>query len=184
MTKNDAQLPVTHHQLPITPERPRLDPERMALARAYARARRRLWLPELAVAVAYFAVWWGLIHGPWLAWLTARVPGFDLRVVLYMGLFGLGAVLTGLPFEAMGHRLSRRFGLSVQTWRDWLADQAKATAVAAVLGLPVVVVLYRLLAAAPQTWWLWMGLFYLGFSVFLAQVAPVLILPLFLKFTL
>lgn len=183
MTKDDTPLPITDYQLPITTERPRLDPERMALARAYARARRRLLLPELAVAAAYFAVWWGLVHGPWLAWLTVHVPGFDLRVVLYTGLFGLGAVLTGLPFEAMRHRLARRFGLSVQTRRAWLADQAKATAVAAVLGLPVVVVLYRLLAAAPQTWWLWMGLFYLGFSILLVQLAPVLIMPLFLTFT-
>ncbi len=164
-------------------ERPRLDPERMALARAYARAQRRLLLPELAVGAVYFALWWGIVHGPWLDWLTAHVAGFDLRVVLYGSLFGLGAALVGLPFEVIRHRTSRRFGLAVQTWRSWLVDQLKGWAVAAVLGLPVLVVLYRLLAIAPQTWWLWMGLFYLVFSVILVQVAPVLIMPLFLTFT-
>ncbi len=168
----------------VTPaERPRLDPERMALARAYARVQRRLLVPELAVGALYFGLWWGVVHGPWLAWLTAHVAGFDLRVVLYGGLFGLGAGLVGFPFQVLRHRIARRFGLAVQSWRSWLMDQIKAAAVAAVLGLPVMVVLYRLLAMAPQTWWLWMGLFYLVFSVILVQVAPVLIMPLFLRFT-
>ncbi len=51
------------------------------------------------------------------------------------------------------------------------------------LGLVVVLVLYRLLAAYPDTWWLWMAGFYLLLTVLLAQLVPVLIMPLFLKFT-
>ena len=45
------------------------------------------------------------------------------------------------------------------------------------------IILYRLLAAFPTTWWLWMGAVYLLFAVVLTQLAPILITPLFFKVT-
>jgi len=42
---------------------------------------------------------------------------------------------------------------------------------------------YVLLASQPETWWLWVALVLLFFSVVMANLAPVLILPLFYKFT-
>ena len=42
---------------------------------------------------------------------------------------------------------------------------------------------YLLLALQPQTWWLWVALAMLFFSVVMANLAPVLIFPIFYKFT-
>ncbi len=42
--------------------------------------------------------------------------------------------------------------------------------------------IYWLLAAQPDTWWLWVGLALLFFSVIMANLAPVLLFPLFYKF--
>jgi len=44
-----------------------------------------------------------------------------------------------------------------------------------------VVAIYWLLAATPETWWLWAALFVILLSVVLANLAPILILPLFFK---
>ncbi len=155
----------------------------MALARAYAREGRRLLPIGLALSAGYFIAWWLWVQGPLVAWLEANVASFSLQVVVFMALFGLGGALVDLPLDAYGHTRAVRYGLSVQTWRSWGADLVKGLAVAAVLGLPLALGLYHLMAAAPATWWLWAGLCYLGVTVLLAQLAPVLIMPLFYKFT-
>jgi STE24 endopeptidase len=54
--------------------------------------------------------------------------------------------------------------------------------VGGVIGLLVLEVIYALLRAAPQTWWLWAAGAMLLFSVVLANLAPVLLMPLFNKF--
>jgi STE24 endopeptidase len=163
--------------------RPQLDPARVALARAYARERRRLIPINLALSLAFFLVWWTLCHRPLVVWVEANLANADLQVLVYVSGFGLAAMLLSLPLEMVEHTRAVRYRLSVQTWPAWFADQAKSLAVGAVIGLPMVLILYRLLAAAPTTWWLWMGLLYLALAVVLAQLAPVLIMPLFLKFT-
>lgn len=163
--------------------RPQLDPDRMAIARLYARERRRLLPVNLILSVAFFLLWWAFCHRPLLAWLEVHVSNPDLQLVVYVSCFGLAALLLALPLEIYEHARAVHFKLSVQTWPAWFADQAKSLVIGAVIGLPVVLILYRLLAAAPTTWWLWMGLFYLLLAVVLAQLAPVLIMPLFLKFT-
>ncbi len=155
----------------------------MALARLYARERRRLLPVDLALSLAFFLFWWACCHRPLIAWVRSTVAHPDLRVLAYTGAFGLAALLVSFPLELVEHTRARHYRLSVQTWPAWFADQAKSLAVGAVIGLPMVLILYRLLAAAPTTWWLWMGLIYLALAVVLAQLAPVLIMPLFLKFT-
>ncbi len=163
--------------------RPQLDPKRMALARLYAREQHRLLPLNLALSAAFFLIWWAFCHPPLLAWLDANVSSSDLQVILYVGLFGLTITLATLPLDMYEHTRAVHYGLSVLTWRSWFADQAKGLAIGAIIGFPIVLILFRFLALAPTTWWLWMGLIYLVLAVVLAQVAPVLIMPLFLKFT-
>ena len=43
--------------------------------------------------------------------------------------------------------------------------------------------IYWLLAVSPEWWWLWIGVAALFVSVILANLAPVLLLPLFYKLT-
>src|SRR5207247_11245032 len=47
----------------------------------------------------------------------------------------------------------------------------------------VIELIYALLALQPQMWWLEVGLILLFFSVVMANLAPILIFPLFYKFT-
>lgn len=82
-----------------------------------------------------------------------------------------------------GFRLSHRFGLSTQTFRAWLWDWAKGVALGLGLALIVVEVVYYLLGAFPVLWWLLAALAVLFFTVVLANLAPVLFVPLFYKLT-
>src|SRR5258708_16322198 len=52
-----------------------------------------------------------------------------------------------------------------------------------VFELAAVEFIYLLLARFPDSWWLWAGLAALVFTALLANLAPVLIFPLFAKLT-
>jgi STE24 endopeptidase len=92
--------------------------------------------------------------------------------------------LLNLPLSYYGgFVLPHRFGLSTSSRRDWALDRVKMALVGGALGLFVVQALYLALTAWPRTWWLPVGLGYWLFSAGLTALAPLLIAPLFFKFT-
>ena len=78
-----------------------------------------------------------------------------------------------------GFVLERRYGLSRQTPADWARDQAKAFTLTMVLGACAASILYFLIHRFPVYWWLPAGLVFAGLVVGLANLGPVLLLPLF-----
>src|SRR6185437_10304355 len=60
----------------------------------------------------------------------------------------------------------------------------KAAATIALLGIGAVELLYWLLRAAPGAWWLWAWAAFSLLTIVLAQLAPVLLFPLFFKMRL
>jgi STE24 endopeptidase len=78
--------------------------------------------------------------------------------------------------------LPHRFELSTQTIGGWISDQMKEILLGGIFGLIVIEVIYAVLRATPQTWWLWTAAILLLFQVVLANLAPILIMPLFYKF--
>jgi STE24 endopeptidase len=161
-----------------------LDPERQQKAKVYARIRRRLLLVDLGLGVAFVLVW--LLSGASLGLRNQVIALTDqplLVVALYAAVFGAvyGALNAPLSYYS-GFVLPHRYGLSTQNLRAWLWDQVKGAAIGGMLGLVLLEVMYALLRASPDWWWLWTALVMLFFSVILSNLAPVLIMPLFYKF--
>ena len=78
-----------------------------------------------------------------------------------------------------GHLLERRYGLSTQTTAGWAADRAKALGITFVLSLVAVSLVYWTMHVTAGYWWLLSGaVFTLLFAV-LANLTPVLLMPLF-----
>lgn len=162
-----------------------IDEERQRQARRYARIRRRLLVLDLALGGLYLIAL--LVSGA-SAQLEAalrQVSDHPLWLVgayvtLVLGVYGLA--LMPLSFYS-SYILPHRFGLSTQTVRGWVADQVKGAVVGGLLGLALIEATYALLRAAPATWWLWAGVGYLFFTVIMANLAPVLLVPLFFKLT-
>ena len=99
------------------------------------------------------------------------------------GIIGAAFKLIDLPLELYaGYVIEHRFGLSRQTFLDWVKDQFKAVLIGAPLGIAAVEVIYQLLRAHPDYWWIYAGLAFITFVVLMANLAPVLLLPLFFKF--
>jgi STE24 endopeptidase len=101
-------------------------------------------------------------------------------------LFGTGVVLSlpGLPLEWYDQfRLEERFGFNTTTPRLWWMDRLKGLLLATVLGYPLLVLVLKLVEWTGAWWWLWAWGALLGFQLLMLVLAPVLILPLFNKFT-
>lgn len=161
-----------------------LDERRQEEARAYAIKKRVLFLLDLAVGAVYLGLLIATGAAVGLRQALADVPGGRWGLVAaYLLAVWLAYTALTLPLSIYGWQLSRRFGLSTQRFGGWLTDWAKGTALSAVLGLVLVEIVYWLLAVTPAYWWLITAVVLLFFTVLLANLAPVLLLPLFFKLT-
>jgi STE24 endopeptidase len=161
-----------------------LDPERQRKAKEYARIRHRLLVADLAIAAVYVLV---LSLSGLSAWFKARLLLVTTQplvvIALYFLVFSIVYGLLDFPLSYYGgYVLPHRYGLSTQNLRGWLADQAKGAALGLGIGLVAMEVMYYLLRAFPSIWWLLTGILFLFFTIVLANLAPLLIVPLFFKF--
>jgi len=161
------------------------DPERQTQARRYARLRRRLIPVSLGLGLA-----WALgllltgVAVDLRRALTDLTASRALIVTLFRGIVGFGYTLLDLPLSFYsGFVLPHRFGLSTQSLGGWVWDRLKAGLIGGALGLLMLQILYAALTAWPDTWWLPVGIVYLFFGAVLSALAPILIAPLFFKFT-
>jgi STE24 endopeptidase len=105
-----------------------------------------------------------------------------LALLIYLGLFGVITQFTGLPFDFLrGFWLEHRYGLSNLTLGGWVKDQLKGLAVGGTLGVLAMEFLYAVIRRWPEHWWIYCAIAFIGFFVLLANLAPVLIFPIFFK---
>jgi STE24 endopeptidase len=142
--------------------------------------------PQRAIGLAALG-----LEGAVLVWLVARPPSVLRRrarrpvaasaatgAALSVG---LGAV--AVPLQALSRRRSLRVGLSTQSWGGWGGDIAKSWAIGGVFagaGAGAGVALMRRL---PRAWWVPASGAVVAFAVVTTQLAPVVLDPLFNRFT-
>lgn len=162
-----------------------LDPDRQVKAKQYARIQRRLMLVDLGIGVLYLLAWLAFGWSQALTdWLLTWTSNQWLLVAGFVVIFAAGLLLIDLPLSYYeGFILPHRFGLSNQTLPGWVTDQLKGLLVGGIFGLFLLEVIYAVLRAFPDTWWLWAAGLLLIFDVVLSTLAPVLIFPIFNKYT-
>lgn len=189
-------------------EHPIADPARRERARTYARIRRRLFVLDLALSTGALLVFqlsglsiqlrealsnalasW-LVGTPFLVPLVlltgpegwATLPGLAALVTADVAVLVLASAILFLPLAwYSGFVLPHRYDLSVQSVRSWISDYVKGTLLGVVQAAIMAVPVYALLYYAPRWWWLWASLCGVLFGIVLANLAPVLIVPLFYK---
>ncbi len=102
----------------------------------------------------------------------------------FLFLAGLAVRAAELPFDWYAQfRLEERFGFNTATQAIWWLDRLKGLLLAAGLGYPLLVLVLKLVDWAGSWWWLWAWGTVLGFELVMVVLAPILILPLFNRFT-
>jgi len=151
----------------------------------YHRLKRRASVVSLMCTAAAlgFLLWSGASTAvrDFAASLTQSRAGI---VAIYVILLALAQELVSLPLAFYRNFiLEHRYELSTAPASAWFRDHVKAFALTTLLLLLTAEVAYALIDWNSRWWWLPAALLGAGATAVLAQLAPVLLLPVFYKFT-
>jgi STE24 endopeptidase len=153
-------------------------------ARRYNRIRRWLGIADFLVGFLFLVVllvtgWSGSLRD-----LAYRMgfQNYSLSLFMYLLLLLIISKLLGAGLDFYGFRLERRYKLSNQKLRGWMWDEFKGFLLGLVMGSIVVELLYFTIRQWPQNWWLLAWALFMVLFVLIAQLAPVVLFPIFYKF--
>jgi Zn-dependent protease with chaperone function len=153
-------------------------------ARRYNRIHRWLEFSDFALGLGFLLVLllsgWNAVLRDWA--YRAAFQNYTIAVFFYVFILMLGGKLLGLGLDYYGLRLERNFHLSSQKTRSWLWDEIKGFLVGLVFSVIIAELLYFTIRQSPQHWWLVSWALFMGLFVILAQVAPLILFPIFYKF--
>ena len=155
-----------------------------AEAREYNRAKRWVEIGDMAIGFGFMAV---LLATGWtntLSDLARRLGGdhYALNLFLYVLFLSIISKALGIGLDFYSFRLEHRFNLSNQGLGSWIRDQFKAWSLGLLLGTTLAEIVYGLMRTSPQYWWILAWLIFIALFILFAQIAPVVLFPLFYKF--
>jgi STE24 endopeptidase len=153
-------------------------------ARRYSRIGRWLEVADFslgfAMLIVLLATGWTRVLRDWA--YKGSHQHYTLALFFYVGMLLLIAKLLGIGLDYYGFRVEHRFHLSNQSLASWIADEAKGWLVGLLLSTILAELVYWAIRAYPEHWWLIAWAVFIVLTVFFAQIAPVVLFPLFYKF--
>lgn len=153
-------------------------------AQRYNRIRRWLGVADFSIGFTFLVVllitgWSGTLRDFAYRW---GFQNYLLAVFLYLLFLLVISKALGIGLDYYGFRLERTYKLSTQRLRSWIWDECKGFLVGLVLATIVVELLYLTIRQWPQHWWLLAWALFMALFIVLAQLAPVILFPIFYKF--
>jgi len=107
---------------------------------------------------------------------------YALALFIYVLILSLIGKLLSLTLDYYSYRLDQEYHLSTQRLGAWAWDQLKGFLVSLVISALLAELLYLGIREFPQTWWLVCWALFLFLFVVFAQLAPVILFPIFYHF--
>ena len=159
--------------------------------------------PEVhAKATAYtqgghWLLLWGTLVALLVSWIIIRTGVLTgLRARIGKGGIGALAVLVVVPVAMLMDSVlslpwtiytrwfrETKYGLSSQPLPEWLGEWGMQLGIGLVMNVILFSIIYLLIRRVPKRWWLWGGLVTSLFVIVAIVISPVLIEPLFNKYT-
>lgn len=155
-----------------------------AEAREYNRKRR--WLSVIDATLGFLLLVVILLTG-----FTKNMRDFSIKLshdhfslALFIYIVLLAAILKFASFglDYFGFKLEHYYHLSNQKIGSWLFDELKGSLVGMILGTIVAELVYFTIRSSPAHWWLYAWVVFIVLVVFFAQIAPVVLFPIFYRF--
>ncbi len=117
-----------------------------------------------------------------IRFISTLTSGNILSVSLFIIFLYLLETILFFPLSFyQGYTIEHRYDLSTQTKSAWLKEELKSFFLGGVLTCFMGIILFVVVQAVGQLWWLLFGSITFLLSIVLAHVAPVVLLPLFYK---
>lgn len=154
-------------------------------SKAYQKTRNWLTLYGLLLSLAIFfgAIVFRLtfLFYDWAGHFTTISYGIVFFYFLFFTVYST-AISFPLSFYS-GFILEHQYELSNQTLPAWFWEWTKKQLIALVISTPLVLFLYALIWNFKSSWWILAWILYALFSLVLGKLFPVLIVPLFYKYS-
>jgi STE24 endopeptidase len=155
-----------------------LPPDKLEKARTLNKIRLTLDITDSVWGLVF--LWWllasrtaaGLEH-----WAERRTRHRWVQGFLFFLVFLVMSTLASLPFDMIGHAVSRHYGISVQGWAGWFGDQGKGLGLST-FGVWVLLLFNWIVRRWPRRYWFGIWLVALPLMVLVVISSP-LIEPLF-----
>jgi STE24 endopeptidase len=112
----------------------------------------------------------------------AAFQHYSLAVFFFVFMLLLIGKVLGSTLDYYGFRVEHEFQMSNQTFRSWLWDETKGFLLGLVMATIVTELLYFIIRQFPEYWWLITWATFMLLFIGLAQIAPVVLFPIFYKF--
>jgi STE24 endopeptidase len=133
-----------------------------------------------------FISWAAMIAIVAIFWKNAHA---NVRIAIYWAIiifiaFNILLYMVMLPLQYWrGFVLGHRFGLSNQSLPAWFIDVLKDRAISLIINSGIMTLLYVLIIKLPKTWWIYAASVLILFFILANFIYPIVIDPLFYKFT-
>lgn len=145
------------------------------------------WLPLWGALIAV-ATYWLMLHFRWSAawsgWAQRVTRHRWLQPALYSLPFTVAGALLTLPWTIyVAFVREHQYGLSNQSFIEWLTEWGIMLGVGIVTGAIFFAIIYAVIRNSPKRWWLWGTLATGALLAVLIVLAPLFIEPLINKYT-
>ena len=174
--------PAAEEKKPVTTYT--LSPEKYEKAVAFSRAKYRLYFIDFVyglIVLAALLAW--RVAPKFRDWAERVSQRRFVQVLIFAPLIVLALDLLGLPISIYRQWLSLKYEQSIQGWGSWFWDWTKSEIIGLVLSAFLIWILYGVVRRSPRRWWFYFWLASLPIIVFLIFISPLIIDPLFFKFT-
>jgi STE24 endopeptidase len=161
-----------------------LTPGQEAQAIAYAHARHELYFLDVAYGLLLLVLMLQLRVAPaYRDWATKWTDSGFGQIIVFAPLLLLTIDVLSLPTALWGHRLALQYQQSIQGWGSWLVDWAKGEGVEIAIAILLVWLLFAVIRKRPRKWWFYFWLAAVPLIILGAVIEPLVVEPLFFKFT-
>lgn len=152
---------------------------------SYTKAKTKFKLAQLAYNTVL--VWALILTGSFHSidtWLKGWIHDASIQAVAYP--FALGGILfiAGIPLSVyFQFVIEEAFGFNKTQPKTFVTDQFKSLMISVILGVPLIALLFWLVRETGDFWWVYGWSALMLFQLFTAAIFPVVLAPLFFKFT-
>lgn len=105
-------------------------------------------------------------------------------LLMFLLIVAVFSSIIGFPLKYyVEFYLEHKYDLSNQTFIKWIWEDFKGLLVGSVIGIPILLLFYWVMLTFGTLWWLVFSIAMFFISVVLAQIVPIIILPIFYKVT-
>jgi len=162
---------------------PLLSKERQLQAKRYEKEKRLLGIISMVLSLIILLAFYFSGLSAWLANLSIG-NSIIWTFLIYVAMFQIILVFFGFPLNFYSSYIhEHKWNFSNHTVKSWLWEQVKAFFVGLILMFILLGLLLWIMVLSPQNWWIIAGLAFAFVSIILATLFPVVILPIFNKYT-